>query len=120
MSGPWTVVFYADGRGREPVRELLDELERRQPGEYGAVRFRIDLLERFGVFLEEPYTRQLSGKPRELRAGPWRITYFADPRRRLVLLTSFRKSGRKTDPAEIRRALALMKDWLRRMRGNER
>jgi len=21
MTGPWTVVFYADGRGREPVRE---------------------------------------------------------------------------------------------------
>jgi hypothetical protein len=54
ISGPWTVVFYADGRGREPVREWLEELERRNPSEYGTVRFRIDLLEQFGVLLEEP------------------------------------------------------------------
>lgn len=105
MSGPRTVLFYSDDRGREPVREWLDELARSRPGEHGAVRHGIDLLERFGVLLDEPYTRRLSGKLRELRAGPWRITYFADPRRRLVLLTSFRKTSRRTAPAEIRRGL---------------
>lgn len=120
MSGPWTVLFYANDQGREPVREWLEDLARQRPGEYGTVRHQIDLLEEFGVFLEEPHTRKLSGKLRELRAGPWRITYFADPRRRFVLLTSFRKTGRRTDPAEIRRALKLMKDWLRQVRDGER
>jgi phage-related protein len=120
MNGPWTVLLYANDRGREPVREWLEELARRNPSEYGTVRHRIDLLEEFGVFLEEPYTRQLSGKLRELRAGPWRITYFADPRRRLVMLTSFRKTGRRTDPAEIRRALKRMKEWVRQMENRER
>ncbi len=61
--------LHADGLGREPVREWPEDLERGAPGEYGTVRFRIDLLEQFGVLLEEPYTRQLSGKLRELRAG---------------------------------------------------
>ena len=98
----------------------MEELARRRPAEYGAVRHRVDLLEEFGVFLEEPYTRQLSGKLRELRSGSWRITYFADPERRLVLLTSFRKSGRRTDPSEIGRARGLMEDWLRRMEADER
>ena len=91
-----------------------------KPSEYGTVRHRIGMLEEFGVFLEEPYTRHLSGKLRELRAGPWRITYFADPRRRLVMLTTFRKTGRRTDPAEIRRALKLMKDWVRQMKDGGR
>jgi len=112
MNGPWTVLFYEDARGREPVREWLDDLATRRPGEYGAVRHAIDLLEEFGVLLEEPHTRRLSGKLRELRAGPWRVTYFADPQRRMVLLTSFRKTGRRTEPAEIRRALRLVDDWL--------
>jgi len=78
------------------------------------VRHAIDLLEHFGVLLEEPHTRRLSGRLRELRAGPWRVTYFVDPRRRMVLLTSFRKTGRRTEPAEIRRGLRLMEDWLGR------
>jgi len=117
MSGPRTVLSYSDDRGRQPVRECLDELARSRSGEYGAMRHGIDLLERFGVLLEEPHTRRLSGKLRELRAGPWRITYFADPRRRLVLLTSFRKTSRRTDPSEIRRGLRLMEDRLGRMEG---
>lgn len=115
MSGPWAVVFYHDSRGREPVRAWPDELAARSPSEYGAVRHHLDLLEDFGVYLEEPYTRQLSGKLRELRPGPWRITYFADPERRMVLLTSSRKRGRRTDRRDIDRAMRLMRDWLRGM-----
>jgi phage-related protein len=120
MSGPWTVLLYEDRQGRIPVGEWLDDLARKRPGEYGTVRHRIDLLEEFGVFLEEPYTRQLSGKLRELRAGPWRVTYFANPRRRLVLLTSFRKTGRRTEAREIARGLQRMEDWLRRMPRDDR
>ncbi len=63
---------------------------------------------------------QLSGKLRELRSGPWRITYFADPKRRSVLLTSFRKTGRRTDPREIERGRRLMRNWQRRSQGDER
>lgn len=108
------VRFYQDADGREPVRGWLEELEGRAPAEYGRVRHHIDLLEEFGPLLSEPYTRQLKGKLRELRPGPWRVTYFADPQRRLILLTSFRKTTRTTPPAEIARAEKLMKDWLKR------
>ncbi|MBI4730070.1 MAG: type II toxin-antitoxin system RelE/ParE family toxin [Acidobacteria bacterium] len=110
------VVFYRDVRGREQVREWLDELEQRNPSEYGTVRHAIDLLEEFGVHLSQPYSKQLEGKLRELRPGPWRITYFADPKRRLVLLTSFRKKGARADPREIAKATRSMDDWLRRTR----
>lgn len=55
MSGPWTVLFYAEDQGREPIREWLDDLARKRPGEHGAVRHGIDLLEQFGVLLEHPH-----------------------------------------------------------------
>jgi hypothetical protein len=50
----WVVLFYADARDREPVREWLDELERSDPRDFGTVRHTIDLLEEFGVQLSEP------------------------------------------------------------------
>lgn len=114
MNGPWTVLFYEDPRGREPVREWLEDLARRAPKEYGTVRHHVDLLEEFGIHLAEPFTRQLGGRLRELRPGPWRVTYFADADRRLILLTSFRKRGRRTDPREVARARRAMDDWMRR------
>lgn len=117
MSGeppPWTVLFFRDERGNEPVREWLEKLERTNPRDAGAVRRYIDLLEEFGVVLEEPYSRQLKGRIRELRPRDWRVTYFADDRRRFILLTSFRKTGRRTPPSEIAKAERLAKDWTRR------
>lgn len=118
IQGRWTVLFYEDVRGRQPVREWLDELGSRSPAEQGAVLHHIDLLAEFGVLLGEPYSRQLSGRLRELRVGPWRITYFADPRRRFILLTSFRKRTRKADREQIRKADRLVQDWLDRMGGS--
>src|ERR1035437_10277716 len=61
---PWTILFYRDAVGREPVREWLEDLEKTNPREHTSVRHHVDLLEEFGVVLEEPYTRQLSGAPR--------------------------------------------------------
>jgi phage-related protein len=111
---PWSVLFYADDRGREPVRQWLEGLERTNPKEAGTVRHYIDLLEEFGVLLEEPYSRQLRGRVRELRPRDWRVTYFADDRRRFVLLTSFRKKGQRTPQKEIVLAERLADDWARR------
>ncbi|MEV0166012.1 type II toxin-antitoxin system RelE/ParE family toxin [Nonomuraea fuscirosea] len=55
--------------------------------------FYIDLLAAHGVLLDEPYTRQLRGKLRELRfhlcGEAVRITYWIAPGRRIVTLTVF-------------------------------
>jgi phage-related protein len=71
----------------------------------------IDLLEREGVGLSEPYTRQLRGKLRELRfylgRERYRITYYVAKGRRIILLTIFKKSARK-ELAEIARAEGAM------------
>ena len=57
--------------------------------------------------LDEPHTRQLEGKLRELRfylrGRPTRITYWIASGRRIILLTVFVKTQRR-ERAEIRRA----------------
>jgi hypothetical protein len=79
--------------------------------EFGHAAFHIDLLQREGPGLGEPYTRQLQGKLRELRfylgTRQMRITYFIGSGRRIVLLTTFRKQRRR-EQLEIRRAVEAM------------
>jgi hypothetical protein len=75
------------------------------------VRFHIDRLAEFGATLDEPHTRQLDGKLRELRfylsGRPIRITYWIARRRRIILLTVFMKTQRQ-ERQEIRRAKQAM------------
>ncbi|WP_433353600.1 type II toxin-antitoxin system RelE/ParE family toxin [Microtetraspora malaysiensis] len=64
------------------------------------------------MLLDEPYTRQLGGKLRELRfhlsREAVRITYWIAPGRRIILLTVFRKQ-RMRETAEIKRAVRAMR-----------
>jgi len=79
--------------------------------EFGQVAFYLDLLESKGVMLDEPYTRQLGGKLRELRfyvgSKRQRISYYIVTGRRIILLTVFAKTASR-EPREIARASAAM------------
>jgi hypothetical protein len=90
---------------REWLLGLADE-------EFGHVAFYIDLLGEQGVHLDEPYTRQLRGKLRELRfhlgREQRRISYYITSGRRIVLLTVFRKTKMR-ETAEVARAEAAMR-----------
>ncbi|MEU7000194.1 type II toxin-antitoxin system RelE/ParE family toxin [Nonomuraea sp. NPDC046570] len=91
------------------VDEWFDSLS--QDDQETAV-FYVDLLAERGVLLDEPYTRQLRGKLRELRFHlsheAVRITYWIAPGRRIILLTVFRKQ-RMRETAEIERAVRAMR-----------
>ncbi|MEU8039076.1 type II toxin-antitoxin system RelE/ParE family toxin [Streptosporangium sp. NPDC049078] len=90
------------------VDEWFDTLD--QEGQETAA-FYVDLLAERGVLLDEPYTRQLRGKLRELRfhldREAVRITYWIAPGRRIIMLTVFRKQ-RMRESAEIERAWRAM------------
>lgn len=92
------------------VREWLASLN---PHDYGRVEFYADLLVEQDGLLEEPYSRHLGGKVRELRfyleRQQVRITYWLASNRRIVLLTVFRKT-RQREKVEIERALAIQKE----------
>ena len=81
--------------------------------EFGRAEFYIDLLAERGPLLDQPYTRQLRGKLRELRfylgsrGDAVRVSYFIAARQRIILLTVFRKQ-RQRERAEIDRAYKAM------------
>ncbi len=91
--------------------EVTRWLERLSDEDFGRAAFYVDLLEREGVHLGEPYTRQLRGKLRELRfylgRERMRVSYFIASSRRIILLTVFRKTKQR-EGAEIDRAEAAM------------
>ena len=100
----WGIVE-VEPEAREWLLGLTDE-------EFGHVAFYIDLLQEQGVHLDEPYTRQLRGKLRELRfhlgRERRRISYYIASERRIVLLTVFRKTKMR-EAGEVARAEAAMR-----------
>jgi hypothetical protein len=88
------------------VREWLDGLGDR---DFGRVDFLVGLLAEQAETLDEPYTKHLGGKVRELRfhllGRRTRVTYWLAPGRRVVLLTVFHKT-RANETREVRRAIA--------------
>jgi len=91
--------------------EVRDRLEGLDDQRWGQAMFHLDLLEERGALLGEPYTRQLSGKLRELRfycgGERVRVTYWIAPGRRIIALTVFTKTKMR-ETAEIARAEAAM------------
>ena len=91
--------------------EVDDWLASLNDGEFGQAAFYIDLLESKGVLLDEPYSRQLEGKLREIRfyvgTKRQRISYYIATGRRIILLTVFAKTAPR-ELREIRRATAAM------------
>ena len=91
--------------------EVRDWVEGLDDQRWAQAMFHLDLLEERGVLLGEPYTRQLSGKLRELRfycgGERIRISYWIAPGRRITALTVFAKT-RMRETAEIARAAAAM------------
>jgi hypothetical protein len=91
--------------------EVATWLESLDDPRWAQALFHLDLLEERGALLGEPYTRQLSGKLRELRfycgGERVRITYWIAPGRRIIALTVFAKT-RMREGAEIARAARAM------------
>jgi phage-related protein len=91
----------------EPVvPECLDRLSDR---DFGRVDFLVGLLAEQAETLDEPYSKHLGGKVRELRfhllSRRTRVTYWPAPNRRVVLLTVFHKT-RANETREVQRAIA--------------
>ena len=91
--------------------EVADWLASLDDQRWAQALFHLDLLETRGALLGEPYTRQLSGKLRELRfycgGERIRITYWIAPGRRIIALTVFAKTS-MGERAEIGRAAGAM------------
>lgn len=101
----YKIEFYAAADGKEIMAEFLDSL----PPKHQAKAFReIDLLERFGSSLKEPYVKHIDGEIWELRirfsSDISRIFYFTWNFNTIVLLHGFVKKTQKTPRGEIETA----------------
>ena len=97
--------FYESDEDGCPVQEFLDRLDKRRRAKLLAI---IKLLEEEGPTPPFPYSSQVRGKLRELRAHYgselYRVLYFGAPHRTYVLLHALEKRTAKLSERDIKRA----------------
>ncbi|MBQ8804766.1 MAG: type II toxin-antitoxin system RelE/ParE family toxin [Tyzzerella sp.] len=114
------VEMYKKESGRVPVMEFLMSLSPKLRAK--AVRD-IDLLQKHGSDLREPYVKAIKGSENkglyELRVkfsnDIARIFYFTYCDNKYILLHGFIKKSMKTPPRELERARKYMEDYKRRV-----
>ena len=114
MNSPWTVVFYETDEERCPVQAFLDGLDDKRRAKLLAM---IRLLEEQGPTMPFPYSSQVRGKIRELRAhygdDQYRVLYFGAPGRVFVLLHAFEKRSEQIPERDVRIAAVRMQKHLK-------
>ncbi|MBQ7241536.1 MAG: type II toxin-antitoxin system RelE/ParE family toxin [Firmicutes bacterium] len=113
------IILYRSPSGREPVREALIKLSKRKDKESKASLAKINdyvkALGENGKALGEPYIKHLKGEIWELRPLKNRILFFGYDGNKIILLSYFVKTTRKTPKSEIEKAEKRMKDYLERL-----
>jgi phage-related protein len=102
----YRVKFYKNlTTGNEPVREYIDDLPER---ERAKVLKYIEFLREHKGYLDEPYSKHIVGKIRELRVdlarNRYRIFYFLFIKKNIIMLHAFLKKTTKTPKEEIKKA----------------
>lgn len=102
----YSVNFYKNSTtGKIPVKEYLNDLTEKQRAK--VLRY-IEFLRAHKGYLDEPYSRHITGKIRELRidfsGSHHRIFYFTFIGKRIILLHGFLKHTSKTPMQEITKA----------------
>ena len=101
----YSVLFHRDKHGKIPVREFLEKLSLK---ERAKVLKYIEFLREQNGILDEPYSRHITGKMRELRVdfgrARHRVFYFLFIQKKIILLHAFTKNTEKTPLQEIQKA----------------
>ncbi len=119
----YSVRFYKDKDGNEPLKEYLKELgaktDKNSRINYNKIRDYIKMLTEYGTRAGEPYVKHISGDIWELRPLSNRILFFGYDGRQFILLSHFVKKTQKTPKREIEQAKRLMADYVERSNSNE-
>ena len=119
----YSVRFYKDKDGNEPLKEYLKELgaktDKNSRINYNKIRDYIKMLAEYGTRAGEPYVKHIGGDIWELRPLSNRILFFGYDGRQFILLSHFVKKTQKTPKREIEQAKRLMADYVERSNGNE-
>jgi phage-related protein len=104
--GEYNIIFYKDTRtGRKSVLEYIRNLTAKEKSKVSKY---IDYLKINKGVLDEPYSKHIKGKIRELRIdfshNRHRIFYFTFIDKNIIFLHAFLKKTPKTPPEEIIKA----------------
>ena len=99
------VAFYKNNKGERPVAVYLAKIRKKEKAK--VIKY-IEFLRLNKGYLDEPYSKHIKGKIRELRVdfsrNRHRIFYFAFFGRKIILLHAFLKKTSKTPAKEIGKA----------------
>jgi len=112
----FTIEFYSSEKGKEPVREFLDDLKETDLDDFSAVLAGLDKL-RDRRYHREPLSKNIGDGLLELRhVGKLntRIIYFFMREQQIILLHGIRNKSRKIPEYDRKTALSRKEDWLRR------
>jgi phage-related protein len=119
----YSIKFYKDKNGNEPVKEYIKELscknDKNSRINLAKINDYIEALHRYGTKVGEPYIKHLDGKIWELRPLRNRILFFGYDGEQFILLSHFIKKTQKTPKREIEKAERLMNDYMERSTNNE-
>jgi phage-related protein len=101
----WAVEFYTDDNDHDLVAEFIRGLD---SDTQSNIRAAIQYLRIYNVQAHEPHVKQIEGKLWELRItsnkNAYRIFYFMQTGRKIILLHGFQKKKQKTPKKEIETA----------------
>lgn len=119
----YSIKFYKDKNGKEPLKEYLQELGSRTDKNsrinFNKIRDYIKTLSEYGTRVGEPFIKHLSGEIWELRPLRNRILFFAYDGEQFILLSHFIKKTQKTPKREIEKAQSLMNEYKERGKNDE-
>ena len=119
----YSINFYKDASGIEPVREYLESLaagnDKESRIKLNKILDYMKILSIHGTRAGEPYMKHIVGDLWELRPRRDRVFFFYWSGGSFILLHYFVKKSRKTPQREIDQADKNMKDFIERNKDNE-
>lgn len=114
MADEFSIEYVRLPDGREPAREFIDALDVEVAARIDAF---IERLRVYGIRMQGKFVKKLTPNIFELRVKHFdrifRVLYFYQPGRLIVITSGFQKKGQDTPAAEIRRAETYRSLWLR-------
>lgn len=117
----YRIIFYESASGVREVEDYILNLKKKadKGNKDSRIRFNkiaayIDVLEEIGTWMGEPFTKHLSEDIWELRPLNDRILYSFFGGDAFILLSSFKKTTRKTPTREIDKAKRRLKEYKER------
>jgi phage-related protein len=114
VSNGFTIEYVELPGGRAPMREFVDSLDEKAAARVDAF---IERLRIYGNRMDGKFVKKLTNDLFELRVKQFdrifRVLFFYQPGRLVVITSGFQKKTEQTPPAEIARAERLRRLWLK-------